>query len=408
MPVELYLARRYLLDRRHGTWGFLISWMATGSVAIGVAALIATLAVMTGFREDIQEKLMGIQPHVIITPPFASSIPDTRPIENALKNDKNVLGWSPFISGQVLIGRGSQSSGVVIKAIDPVGEIKVVDLKNKLTEGSWEELAKESDPKPSIILGIELARNIAARRGDEVWAMTPGSEGLSPLSMPQAHLFKVVGFVKTGLYDYDSSLAYIPLKEGMKLFKLNGVNGVGVKITNPFQSPEIARSIQNKFDGAYWVRSWLSLNQNLFSALKLEKVVMFIILTLVTIVASFMIVSNLLLTITQKIKEIGILRAMGATGGTIHRTFLLQGVLMGLVGNAIGVVLGVIISLILGHTNFIRLPADVYYIDKLPVKIEVMDILSVVAAATLIVLIATLYPARRAAKLDPLDAIRYG
>jgi lipoprotein-releasing system permease protein len=408
MSVELYLARRYLLDRRHGTWGFLISWMATGSVAIGVGALIATLAVMTGFRNDIQDKLLGIQPHMIITPPFAQTIPDIKPIEQQLAQEKSVLAWSPFISGQVLIGRGGQSSGVVLKGIDPARETKVVNLENKLTQGMWEDLNQDPGERPSIVLGLELARNLGARVGDEVWAMTPGAEGLSPLTMPRATLFKVSGLVKTGLYDYDSSLAYLQLEEAKKIFQLNGINGIGIRVVDPFKSPELARVLQNKFEGVYWVRSWLSLNQNLFSALKLEKIVMFIILTLVTIVASFMIVSNLLLIITQKVKEIGILRAMGATAGTIRRTFLLQGLLMGAVGNAIGVVLGIAISLFLGHTNLIQLPADVYYIDKLPVRLDPVDILMVVAAASLIVLLATLYPAQRAAKLDPLDAIRYG
>jgi lipoprotein-releasing system permease protein len=186
------------------------------------------------------------------------------------------------------------------------------------------------------------------------------------------------------------------------------VSGVGVWIKDVERADKLAKELQLRFAGAYWVCSWLSLNRNLFSALKLEKTVMFIILTLVTLVASVMIVSNLLLSITQKIKEIGILRAMGATASTIHRIFLFQGALMGLVGTLIGAVLGVLISTILARTNLIRLPADVYYIDRLPIRLDPTDIITVVVAACLIVLVATLYPARRATELDPLDAIRYG
>src|ERR1044071_9057191 len=301
MSIELYLARRYLLDRRHGTWGYLISWMATGSVAIGVAALIATLAVMTGFREDIQEKLLGIQPHVLIYPPFGMLHPDDPTLQQKLSQESNILVWSPFVNGQVLIGRGSQSSGAFLKGIVPEKEIQVVRLEKKLSEGNWSDLSAHNGGKSSLILGQELARNIGAHVGDEVWVMTSGSEGLSPLSMPKAHLFKLGGIVKTGLYDYDSSLAYLEIGEAQKLFQIkNGVSGIGVRLKDANQSVEMSKHLQNILGGSYWVRSWLSLNQNLFSALKLEKAVMFVFLTLVTIVASFMIVSNLLLIITQK------------------------------------------------------------------------------------------------------------
>jgi len=412
MPIEFYLARRYLLDRRHGAWGWLISWLSTGSVAIGVAALIVTLAVMTGFRQDIQEKLQGVQPHVVVMPAFGDLNPSDPLIPQKIEADSNLLAWSPFISGQVLVGRGSSTSGVVLKGIVPSKEVDVVNLKKKLVEGEWGDLlpaASAPNSKPGLILGQELARSLGAHLGSQVWVMTPGSEGFTPLSIPKAHLFNVVGLLKTGLYDYDSSMGYIALEEAQNLFQMNKmVSGIGIRIKNPDDSVAVAKSLQVRFEGKYWVRSWLSLNQNLFSALKLEKTVMFIILTLVTLVASFMIVSNLLLIITQKIKEIGILRAMGATSRTIQNIFLLQGVLMGVIGNIIGVVLGVGISLVLAHTNFIKLPADVYYIDNLPIKIDPLDILAVVAAASLIVLLASLYPARRAAKLDPLDAIRYG
>lgn len=413
MTAELYLARRYLLNHRQGAWGWMIGWLATGSVALGVAALIVTLAVMTGFREDIRQKILGIQPHVILTSYNGQMDTSKNSFEEILQKESRVVDWSPYVSGQVLIGKGGQSSGAMLKGIVAAREIAVANLEKKLLSGQWSDLTSENtnatSAKARIFLGQELARNLGVRLGDTVWIVTPGSIGISAFSVPQAHLFVVAGVVQSGLYDYDASLAYVNLPEAQKLFDMkNSISGVGMRVKDLDRADEIARDLQVRFEGAYWVRSWLSLNRNLFSALKLEKTVMFIILIMVTLVASVMIVSNLLLSITQKTKEIGILRAMGATGSTIHRIFLLQGVLMGSVGTMMGTGLGVVVSLILAHTNLIRLPADVYYIDHLPVQLEAADIITVVFAACLIVLVATLYPARRATQLDPLDAIRYG
>jgi lipoprotein-releasing system permease protein len=412
MSASFFIARRYLSATRNGAWGAFISWMTTGSVALGVASLIVTLSVMTGFRADITQRILSIQPHVIINSTLSGFDPANSNLIRGLEKEKRVVAWSPFVSGQVLLGRGQQSSGALLKGINPEKEPLVAHLEGKLLEGQWSDLKKRpsnSPDKPRIFLGQELGRNIGARVGDKVWMITPGSIGLGAMSMPQAHIFIVAGFIQSGLYDYDSSLAYVELSAAQKLFEMgNAVTSVGARVRDADQADDVAGDLQRSFEGDFWVRSWLAMNRNLFSALKLEKVVMFIILILVTLVASFMIVSNLLLSITQKVKEIGILRAMGATGGMIRRTFLFQGLLMGAVGTAIGVFLGTGISMILARTNLIRLPADVYYIDRLPIQIDVADIFTVVAVAGCIVLAATMYPAHRATKLDPLDAIRYG
>lgn len=409
MAAELYLAHRYLTNRRQGAYGWMIGWLATGSVALGVAALIITLAVMSGFRDDIRQKILGVQPHVILTSFSGQTDLTGEPFREILEKEPQVAAWAPYVSGQVLIGRGGTNAGAMLKGVDAAREVEVANLKSKLTKGEWSDLAEQTEGKPRIFLGQELARNLGARTGDVLWIVTPGSIGITAMSVPKAHLYVVSGFVQSGLYDYDSSLAYIDIKAAQALFGMGAtVSGIGIRVKNLEKADETARRLQAQFAGAYWVRSWLSLNKNLFSALKLEKLVMFVILTMVTLVASVMIVSNLLLSITQKIREIGILRAMGATRKTIHRIFLYQGVLMGVVGTGIGTVLGVGISLVLARTNLIKLPADVYYIDHLPIRLDPLDIATVVAAACLIVLFATLYPARRAAELDPLDAIRYG
>lgn len=409
MTPELFLARRYLLSHRQGAWGWLIGWLATGSVALGVASLIVTLAVMTGFREDIRQKILGIQPHVIISS-FTGAMKVDASIPAVLDKESEIQSWAPYVTGQVLIGRGSQSSGALIKGIEAAKEIHVANLGQKLLKGNWDDLkTKSATGKPKIILGQELARNLGTRVGETIWIITPGSIGISAFSVPKANLFEVAGEVQSGLYDYDTTLAYVDIASAQALFGMGSeVSGIGVRLKDADASDAYARKLQTSFEGAYWVRSWLSLNRNLFSALKLEKTVMFIILILVTVVASVMIVSNLLLSISQKIKEIGILRAMGATRGTIRKIFLFQGVLMGVMGTFIGTALGIAISLVLAKTQLIKLPADVYYIERLPIRLDPMDIAMVMGAACLIVLIATFYPANRAAELDPLDAIRYG
>lgn len=383
--------------------------MATGSVALGVAALIVTLAVMSGFRDDIRSKILGVQPHVMISAAIDTLDPSDPSIAQILGNDSNVAAWSPYVMNQVLIGRRSQSSGAMLKGVDAAREPDVANVREKLDQAIWSDLEGKTTTKPAIFLGQELARNIGARKGDTVWMMVPSSLGQAAFSVPKAHTFEVAGFVQTGLYDYDSSLTYINITEAQKMFGYGrNASGVGVRLKNPERAEDSAKKLQMDFEGRYWVRSWLSLNKNLFSALKLEKTVMFIILTMVTLVSSFMIVSNLLLIITQKVREIGILRAMGAPSSFIRSLFLYQGTIMGLLGTAIGVAIGIGVSLILANTNLIQLPADVYYIDKLPIKLDPLDITVVVLAAIAIVFIATLFPAKKATDIDPIEAIRYG
>jgi len=413
MPAELYLARRYFWDHRHGIWSALLSGIPIGSVALGVAALIITLAIMTGFREDIQTKMLGVNPHLYITSPIGEINPNSSTLKEKLDKNLAIQSWSPFISGEVLIGRGPQTSGASIKGVDPEKEPLIANLAGRLTEGKWPDLKTVKISKGGeirrVFLGQELARKLGARTGDKVWTITPGSLDITSFTLPRAHQFIVSGYIETGLYDYDSVIAYTDIPSAQKLFGMDGmVSGIGVRLKNPEGVDKAAKFLQMDLNGVYWVRSWLALNKNLFAALKLEKTVMFLVQALITLVAAFMIVSNLLLKTIQKTKDIGILRAMGATPRTIHNIFLLQGFLMGFIGCVIGVFIGIGGSLLLAKTNFIRLPADVYYIDHVPIRLDFTDIISVVGLAVAIIILASLYPAWRASKQDPLDAIRYG
>lgn len=409
MNIETYLATKHLFSRHKGAWAWIVSLMTTGSVALGVAALVITLAVMTGFREDIQTKILGIQPHVVLLPWGRSLNPRDPKIMKALEHERDVVAWSPYINGQLLIGHQGQNSGAAVKGIDPEREPSVADLRGRLIEGHWEDLNKRLHDKPSIILGRELARNLGVHIGDVVWGVSPGDLARSLGGVPRVRQFSIGGILESGLYDYDTTLVYMNLPQAQELLGIAPeVSGIGIKIRRFDKADEVSRRLQTSIGGGVWATSWLALNKNLFSALALEKRMMFLILILVTLVSSFMIVSNLLLTVSQRVKEIGILRAMGAPPACIHKIFLIEGMLMGGTGTAAGLGVGVVLSQMLNKTKFISLPADVYYIDKLPAKVAWPDILAIALAAGTITLLATLYPARRAARLDPLEAIRFG
>jgi lipoprotein-releasing system permease protein len=386
----------------------LTSGVAVGGVAIAVAALIATLAVMTGFREDIRAKILGAQPHVLVQG-VEGHLPD-RDWSSFVDGVPGVSAWAPYVLEQALVRRGNATQGAVVKGVDPAREPAVTGLDRKVIAGFWDDL--NDDPKnPPVLIGKSLAENLGASPGSSVLLAVPSSaeSGLGGFgSLPFFVSARVVGVLETGLFDYDSSLIVMPLASARRIFgRTATVSGLGVRLTDADDSVGASLRLQQKFGSLAFVRSWLALNKPLFAALKLEKVVMFLILTLITLVAAFTILSNLLLVTAQRVREIGILRALGAVRGSIYRIFLLKGLLLGLLGTGIGTGLGLVISLLLKRYQFIQLPADIYYVEKLPVRILPVDVALVAGAAVAIVLLATLYPARVASRLDALEAIRH-
>lgn len=406
---ELFLALRYLKGSRRTRGGSLTSVIAVAGVTVGVAALIATLAVMTGFREDIRAKILGAQPHLLIQPGGDLGLPE-QPYGDRFEGISEVLAWSPYVMGQALAKSGAGTQGVVVKGVDRAGEPRVTGLDGKVISGEWVSLASTgaaSAKTAAVLLGKELAQNLRVGVGDPLILAVPTAENTGMGPLPFFFSFTVTGILQTGLYDYDSSLAVVSLPTAQKIFNLKGrYSGLGVRLKNADEFSGPAIKIQQRFSSQAMVRSWLGMNRPLFAALRLEKIVMFLILALITLVAAFTILSNLLLVTAQRTREIGILRAMGATRGAVQRIFLLKGFLMGLMGTGVGVLLGVGISFVLKRYEFVKLPADVYYVERLPVKVVPGDVLLVALAAVVIVLLATLYPARAAAKLDALDAIR--
>jgi lipoprotein-releasing system permease protein len=322
--------------------------------------------------------------------------------------DDDVLAVQPFIFAEMLVTRGKgQLSGVGVKGVDPARVRGVLDIEQHMIEGSIDSLGtgRPSGPVPPIIIGKELASSLGIVPGDEIVLMTPTQELMVPKMAP----FRVAGLFKSGMYEYDANLILVSLGAAQRLFSTgDSVSGIGVSLTDSSKAASMERVVAETLSYPYIVRSWERMNHNLFAALKLEKIMMFIILALIILVAAFNIISNLLLLTVEKSKEVGILSALGLRRIRIATVFFYEGLIIGVSGIILGSGLGIGICLLLKKYQFIHLPADVYYLDTLPVRILTGDVLSVVGATLIITLLAAIYPAYQVTKLDPLEAVRYG
>lgn len=426
-PYEFFVGLRYLKAKKRQKSISLNTLISIGGVTVGVAALIATLAVMTGFKEDLRDKILGTNSHIVISDRTQDDMKNYRQIAEEVVKVPHVVAATPFIFRQVLLSSDTNVFGVVLRGIDPEKEALVTEVEKNLIEGKLEHLnqppllSEELDPEaepgksyPGIIVGKELAGRLGAFLGDKINIVSPVGKGESvgkslggPMGFtPKIRKFQVVGIFDSGMYEYDSSLAYISIKEAQHFFNLSDVvTGIEVKVDDIFIAGEVARDIEAQLDFPYQARDWMKLNRNLFSALELEKVMMFIILVLIILVASFNIVSTLTMTVVEKSREIAILKAMGATRKSIMRIFMLEGLIIGAVGVILGIPLGLGVCWVL--QTFYTLPGDIYYISHLPVKIRALDVILVASSAILIGLFATVYPSWQAGKLDPVEALRY-
>ncbi len=404
MRFEFFLAKRFLAGQRYGVFRLVTTGIAIGGTALGVAALLVTLAVMDGFRTDIQEKILGTQPHIVITSPFDETLSYEPALANSLQTIPKVKAQAPYVSAQALLQSDKRVTGILLRGIVPDLETHVTRLTEILSSGDWQGLNDHG-----IILGQELAAAIGAHQGDSLTLIAPQGNGDPLTQSPRMRKYKVVGIFHSGMYEYDANLAYISLASAQDLLGIGKhITGYGVSLKDVDQTATAEKALIDRLGAGFWVRSWQDLNRPLFSAMKLERTVMFIILTLIILVSSFTIISNLLLLTIEKGREIGILQALGASPRQIAKIFLFNGLMIGGSGVSLGLVLGVVISELLKHYPIIKLPADVYYIDRLPVRLSGQTIESVAACAFLLVLISVLYPAYKAHQMDPVQAIRYG
>ena len=413
MSYELFIGLRYLKAKRKQTFVSLITLISIAGVMVGVTALIVVIAVMNGFKEDLRDKILGVTSHVVISR-FDGNISKYQEVRAKVEEVSGVNAATPFIYTQVMISSRKAISGAVLRGIEPKTASKVINLPKNLRAGSLEELEAENKPEgmrstPGIILGNELARNIGASRGEPVTVISPLGR-LTPLGrVPRSQTFRVAGIFDSGMYEYDSTIAYVSLWAAQRFLGIGDrVTGIEVRVDDIYEADRVARAIGKALDGyPYWSRDWMRMNKNLFSALKLEKIVMFIILTLIILVAAFNIVGTLIMVVIEKTRDIAILKSMGATRRSIMKIFMIEGAVIGLVGTLLGLLGGYTLCTLLATYKFIELPSDVYYISTLPVKMNPLDVALIALAAIVITLAASVYPAWQASRFDPAEAIRY-
>ncbi|MBN2374052.1 lipoprotein-releasing ABC transporter permease subunit [bacterium] len=407
MSYELFIALRYLKARRKQTVISLVTFISMAGVALGVMALIIVLAVMTGFQTDMRDKILETNAHVVVLSHDQKGIEDYEKVISETEKIPDVLAVAPFIYSQVMLSSPRNAMGVVLRGIDPDSEIKVTNLSGNMVEGRLSDL-KDLDGEEGIIIGKELARTLGVYHGQDITVMSPVGR-LTPMgTAPRMKKLRITGVFDSGMYEYDTSLAYVTLDTARGFFDLGPVvTGLQAKVKDIFRAREAARDIQTKLGFPFYTRDWMEMNKNLFSALKLEKLAMFIILILIILVAAFNIVSTLVMMVLEKHKDIGILKSMGATAKSIMGIFLIEGLTIGAVGTFIGFAGGVLICWVADTYRLIKLQADIYYISYLSFKMQPLDLILVCAASILISILATVYPACQASKLDPVEALRY-
>lgn len=398
MRYEFLVGIRHLKGREK--FLSVISLIAISGVVVGVMATIVVMSVMNGFDQDLKKKILGTKSHIVIQSP--QGIEDKERILKIVRNTPQVVAASPSVTGQGMIRFQERVSGVLIKGILPQEEVKVTDLGHYMVSGNLNLASR------GLIIGRELARNLGVEVGDEVTLISPSMEITSQGAFPKAEVFQVRGIFNSGMYNFDAGMVYLQIEDAQKFFSYSSaVSQIEVKVEDIYKARAIAGKIQKILGPLYIVNSWDIMDRTFYAALKLEKITMFIILVLIVLVASFNIASTLIMIVLEKTREIGILKSLGATSRGIMRVFIFQGLIMGGIGTITGCLGGYVLSWSLKKYQFIDLPQEIYYLSKLPVNMRVGDFILVSLAAMGVSLLATLYPAWRAAKLEPVEALRY-
>ncbi len=400
MMYELWLGWRFLFAKRREKFISLIAALSIGGVALGVAALIVVLAVMTGFDHDMTEKLISINAHIVVDAP--EGVQQSQELLQDLAGTEHVIGVSPFVAGQAIIRLPERAFGVLVRGVDMDREQRVSRLSEYVVSGRLPESLDEA------VIGTEMAAAIGARVGDEIALISPADGKTYELTLS--------GLFRSGMYEYDVSLLVVRLEQAQQLYHLDGiVSGVGVRVDRMEHVSAVQQSLERRLSRPFQVKTWTELNPALFGALQVEKVVMFIILTLIVVVAALNIVAMLIMIVMEKTRDIGILRALGATSGSIARLFLVQGATIGALGIAAGLLLGLLLTWNLNSLmdwmeatfGLSLFPPTVYYLDKIPTLINASDVAWVAGSAFTLALLAGTYAARRAAALTPVEALRY-
>lgn len=408
MRFELSIALRYLRAKRKQTFLSVVSFIAVLGFILGVMALIIALALMTGFQEDIQSKILGASAHVMVYPSASRGIQDIDSTIKIVREMPSVISVAPVVYGKVMVYAAGGADGILLKGIDPSQEQLVTELAAKVDPGTLAALKSPSGDRDGIILGVDLAVNLKVQKDDLVTVVSPESL-LSPLGlMPKFKKYRVLGTFHSGLYEYDNSWALVSMRSAQRLFSLgDSVTLIEAKLRNIDRAEEFSNELQMKLGSRFIVDNWIHQNKSLFSAMKLEKIMLFITIALIVLVAAFNIISTLVMMVLEKNKDIAILMAMGCTNRQVMRIFMFQGILIGVAGTIIGATLGLTTSFFMDHYQVIKLPLDVYFIPYLPFRVRFTDFFLVTGTAVLISFLSTLYPALRASGINPAEALRY-
>lgn len=419
LPYELFISLRYLKAKRKQAIISLISGISIGGVAVGVAALIMALAVMTGFKNEIREKILGLMPHVVIQKP-GMNIEDQefQAIHEQLHTMRSVAEVSPYVSGKILINSANNSSVVTLQGIDPEKPSTVNHLEQNLNEnnssikmlaGKYTNWDSPTGPKrDGIIIGGELSRLLGVFTGDDVTLISPFGYMLPTGLVPKTKKFRVVGIFRSGFYPYDAGLTYISLTSAQKFFSIGTrISGIEVQLDDVYDSRSVALSIKQQVGSQLHIQDWTEMNKSLFSAINLEKLGIFLIIALIILVAAFNIISTLVMMVMEKHADIATLKSMGATSQSIMRIFMFEGSIIGIIGTIIGTIVGISGCWVADTYKLIRLEGGAYFLDHLPFTVTALDLALVIGAALLICFGSTIYPARQASKLDPVVVFRY-
>jgi lipoprotein-releasing system permease protein len=406
LPFELHIALRYLLAKRKQAFISVISLISTLGVTVGVMALVIALALMTGLQGEIRDRILGANPHIYVWK--TSGIADYRAESDRLRQLPHVVGAAPAILGKAMVSSVRNPDFVNLTGIDPALEASVSDLKSALQTGTLDALNPSGDDSAGgILLGKDLARNLGVAVGDSVSVVTP--EGtLSPMGMiPRARRLRVAGTFSLGLYELDTSTGFVALDVAKRLFGKEQADLIQLRVDDILAAPDIARSITARLGDQYLATDWTEMNRSFFQALALEKIAMSLTIGLIMMVAALNIVASLILLVMEKHRDIAILKTMGANARSVTAIFVMQGVIIGIIGTAVGATAGYVLASILDRYKLIKIPMDVYQVSHVPFKVLPFDLAMVVLAAVLVCLVATIYPSRQAARLDPAQALRY-
>ncbi|MEN6487619.1 MAG: lipoprotein-releasing ABC transporter permease subunit [Smithella sp.] len=426
MSYEFFISKRYLRAKRKQVFVSIITFISIFGIFLGVAALIIVLAVMNGFEADLRTKILGIKSHIELTTDFAGPMKDYEKVRERIADTPGVVASTPFIYSQAMIRNNNGVTGVIIRGLDTASAFKVINL-GKIREGNIEYLNKLPADLPNrykdddagtegIVIGKEMAKNLGIFLYDPVTIISPVGVSTPMGMMPRMKKVIVVGIFESGFYEYDATLAYLSLKSSQNFLQMgDAVTGIDIKVDDIYKADKIAKVIQSKLGFPYWANNWMQMNKNLFSALKLEKRVMFIILSLIVLVAAFNIISALIMVVMEKNKDIAILKSMGATSRSIMKIFVYQGLIVGIIGTALGCAAGLAVASNLQKVSqfvekmfhFKILPGDVYYLSELPSQVNYSDVGIIIIGTLFVCLISTIYPSWKASRLDPAEALRY-